>query len=303
MDTSTDSRPIPPSPAQESPVASRVRRESLELTDGYATGLYVHPPPPDAPQRTPVLYVHGIQSHPGWFVGSADALAARGRPVWQVVRRGSGENTVGRGHAESAGLLLDDLEVAARRVLQAEGAERVALVGVSWGGKLAAAYAIHPQRRVEIASLTLVAPGIVPRVDVPLTTKLAIGLALLVSPHRRFDIPLGDPALFTDSEAMREYLQADPLRLQRATARFLYAGRCLDVELRRADDGSLAVPCTLLLASRDRIIDNDATRRAVQRLAADAAHVVTLDGSHTLEFETDPTGFHETLCRAVAAAQ
>jgi pimeloyl-ACP methyl ester carboxylesterase len=223
-------------------------------------------------------------------------LAGLGHRVFAVCRRGSGDNTRHRGHASSAAQLLDDLETAGRYVLDTTGQDRLALVGVSWGGKLAACYAASPQRKVTLASVSLVAPGIAPRVGVGAATTLAIALALLVAPQRRFDIPLNEVELFTDNPAMRGYLRFDPHRLVWATARFFYASWQLDGML---PAGALSVPTTLILAEGDRIIDNARTRRTVERLTAGAAEVTVLRGSHTLEFEEDPGPFHQVLAAAV----
>jgi acylglycerol lipase len=276
--------------------AARPQRQMLPLPDGYQTPVYVYGAP-GASTQVPVLYLHGIQSHPGWFVGSCVHLAGLGHRVFAVCRRGSGDNTRHRGHAASAGQLLDDVETAGRYVLDATGQPSLALVGISWGGKLAACYAASPQRKIALASLTLVAPGIVPRVDVGLVAKLGIGLALLVAPQRRFDIPLNEVELFTDNVAMRGYLRADRHRLMRATARFFYASSQLDGMLRPA--AAITVPTTLILATSDRIIDNARTRRTVERMTAAAAQVVTLRGAHTLEFEEDATAFYQALAAAV----
>jgi len=301
MDNCTQTTPL--NPARAIPAGRAPQRRELCLDDGYRTSVFVHRTPSSGLTKAPVVYVHGIQSHPGWFVGSAMALAEAGRAVYQVTRRGSGDNQQARGHAASPGQLLQDVEAACRFAQDDAGGDAVHLVGVSWGGKLLAAYAAAPQRSVRIASLTLIAPGIVPRVDVPAGTKLAVALALLAWPRRRFDIPLSEPALFTDSEPMREYLRCDPLRLHRATARFLYASRCLDIGLRRGRPGCIDVPTTLLLARGDRIIDNAATRDAVEKLCAGKARVRQFDGAHTLEFEPDPTALYGALVDAVAEGQ
>lgn len=277
-------------------------RIPLRLSDGYHTSVLAHATAAGA-GALPVLYVHGIQSHPGWFVGSADHLARCGHEVFQVTRRGSGDNVSGIGDAASSAQLLRDLADASRFVLRRTGALRLHLVGVSWGGKLLAAYALDPGRVARVASLTMVAPGIVPRVDVSAATKIAIAFALLVAPQRRFGIPLSNVELFTDNEAMREYLREDRHRLYRATARFLYASRCLDRALKRAGEGALRIPTTLLLAGRDRIIDNDATREVVRRLTADQAVIRELDGSHTLEFEPDPSGLYDALTAATTRGE
>ena len=277
------------------------RRESLTLTDGHSVDVLQHSPPGGA-TAAPVLYVHGIQSHPGWFIGSAEALARAGREVFQVTRRGSGLTQGRRGDAASAGQLLDDTQAAVEYVLERAGAGSVALVGVSWGGKLLTAYVLAADEP-RIASLTLVAPGLRPRVDVSAATKLAIAAARVLQPRRCFDIPLNDPALFTDNPAMREYLQGDPLRLRRATARFLVASAMLDRSITRAADGSLKPPTTLFLASRDQIIDNAATRALVDRLTAGRADAIELEAAHTIEFEPDPREFQALLVAAVAAGE
>ncbi len=296
------SQPVPP--------GVRLDRTTVELSDGYKTPAHVYTAKADQsrpqPQRQdPVVYLHGIQSHPGWFSGSAGFLAQHGHPVVLPTRRGSGANTVARGDAASAELLCQDVADCCRAAMAMFGAPRVRLLGVSWGGKLAAAFCLRSWPGVEVASLTMVAPGIVSKVDVPLSEKLAIGLALLGRPASgaprgsgMFDVPLSDVELFTDNPPMRDYLARDPYRLHRATARFLYASRKLDSMLRAAS-GTLTLPTTLLLAGRDLIVDNDATGRAIARLTAGKAHVERLDAAHTIEFEPDPAAFHAAILAAV----
>jgi len=290
---------LPPHASRPLPAAMQPARAVLPLNDGYQTCVYVYRPA-GRTSLSPVVYLHGIQSHPGWFVGSASALAKAGHPVFLPVRRGSGENTADRGHAQSARQLLDDVETACRFVLERTGAERLHLLGVSWGGKLAATYAASADRGVDLATLTLVAPGIAAKVDVVLGTKLSVAMALLVSPRRQFDIPLNDPALFTSNETMREYLRGDAHRLHKATGRFLYVSYCIDGRLRRAERGAIKMPTTLLLSARDRIIDNDATEAVVKKLTGRRALVQSFEGDHTLEFEPDPSAYFEALVQAVA---
>ena len=302
------------------PQAGRVRRQVLELPDGYATEVYFWPPA-GIPAGLPVVYLHGIQSHPGWFSGSAEHLACLGYPVWQPTRRGSGGNAAGRGHASSAGQLLDDVAAACRAASADSGGRRVHLIGVSWGGKLAACFACLRRAElagcrgqagmpdqagapdVEVVSLTLVCPGVAPRIDIGPLTKLAVAASLVCCPRRPFDIPLNQVELFTDNETMRDYLRRDACRLHSATAAFMFASRQLDRILARAGQGCLRMPVTLILAERDRIIDNDATRRTVARLAGDRLETRLLPGCHTLEFEPDPQPLHRALADSLARAR
>lgn len=275
------------------PDGCRPRTLPLRLADGCQTEVHAYEPAGGAGPA--VVYLHGIQSHPGWFCGSAAALAAAGCAVYMPVRRGSGAAKIDRGHARSARQLLDDLSAAGRLAMERTGSSAVHLLGVSWGGKLAAAYAAQRRPDVPVASLALVAPGLASRVDVPATTKLGIAAAALLRPRRLFDIPLSDVELFTDNPAMQAYLRADSLRLQRASGRFLLVSRLLDAAIGRLGRGSIACPTLLLLAEGDRIIDNAAARRIVERLTAGRAEVRTLQGAHTLEFEADPSPLTEAL--------
>lgn len=272
---------------------------SVPLSGGYVSRFVYFSPASDR-ILAPVLYLHGIQSHPGWFLQSARHLARNGHPVYMMTRRGSGANAQSRGHADIWQDLIADTAAACEFIRRETHQSAVNLVGVSWGGKLLAAFAAMPEYYSRIASLTLVAPGLAAQVKVSGLTQLCIGLSLLFSPRKRFDIPLNQPELFTDNEQMREFLRKDPLRLHKATAKFLFASRCLDRHLAQVPDGSIKAPTSLLLATKDRIIDNDRTRQIVCRLAGENTRVKTLAGAHTLEFEPDPSEFHAELCKAVS---
>jgi len=276
-----------------------VSREMLTLPDGCETLVLRYASPPRRGSRMPLLYLHGIQSHPGWFTHSAQVLARAGHEVFQVTRRGSGEATAARGDTASARQLIEDVDAALDHLLRRTGADRAGAVGVSWGGKLLAAWAVRSSRT--LAAMALVAPGIAPRVDIPWSRKLGVAAARLCCPRRRFDIPLNDVSLFTDNPDMRAYLEDDPHRLRRATARFLVASVRLDLTLRHAGRGALRVPTALLLARRDRIIDNAATRAVVERLTAGRVRTFEFDAAHTIEFEPDPEAFCRCLCEALDA--
>lgn len=283
-------------PAWPEKVLHAPLRLELKLPDGYVTPVFWHRAQGHR-RGLPVLYVHGIQSHPGWFAASASAVAEAGHDVFQVTRRGSGLNTADRGHARSAGVLVEDVAAACEMVMSAGQASQVHLAGVSWGGKLLACYCSF-KSRPEVASLTLVAPGIVPRVDVAIGIKLAVLGAAMFRPRAMFDIPLSDVELFTDTPVMRQYLRDEPLRLHKATAGFLLASAILDRRLKNAKSGSLNVPTTLLLACRDRIIDNAKTAEVLQKLAGDRLRTVEFDAAHTIEFEADLTPLNAALVEA-----
>jgi acylglycerol lipase len=253
------------------------------MSDGYQLqGRFW--PPRNSP-ATMILYLHGIQSHGGWFEWSASVLSESGAGVLLPDRRGSGLNATARGDAPSVERWLRDIDECAAWGARQFGVARCPVVGVSWGGKLAAAWAA---RRPELAGdLLFVAPGFFPAVDVSPLAKIGIGLALLAGGGHKFRIPLDDPALFTDNPAGRQFIESDPIRLQRVTARFLWQSRRLDKEIRRLKPGMFGQPVTLLVAGKERIIRNSITEAWVRSICTATRILRFPQAAHTLEFEPD----------------
>lgn len=259
---------------------------SWSMSDGYVLRGRWWPATTPLP-GVGVLYLHGIQSHGGWFEGSAGRLAAT-CPVLLPDRRGSGLNEPARGDTPAATRWLADLDELAEWMQREHAIHRLGVVGVSWGGKLAALWAARHPRRV--THLLLIAPGLFPRVDIGWRARLRVAWSLCGQPSRPFPIPLNDPALFTDNPAGRQFIVDDPLKLTHATARFLWSSSRLDRWLGRLPPGVLAAETTLLLAERDRIIRNAPTVAWLTVRCARQPTVVTLPAAaHTLEFEADPT--------------
>jgi alpha-beta hydrolase superfamily lysophospholipase len=245
--------------------------------------------------RAVVVYLHGIQSHSGWYEASSRFLAEAGVAVYQLERRGSGSDRVHeRGHVDRAETWLEDVAAAARLACGETGLAPVHLMGVSWGGKLALACAAH--RPDLYRSLILAAPGIIPRVDPTLAVKVRVAQSLVAGQALRlFPIPLQDPHLFTENPDRVRYIASDALSLHEVTARFMYESRRLD-GLARAAARVVSRPTFLALAEKDRIIDNAATRVVVEAMPCSRRRVIVYPGAgHTLEFEPDPAAYFRDL--------
>ena len=271
-----------------------------QLSDGYTIHSRVWPTSPIDSADELIIYLHGIQSHGGWFEASASRLADRGpgdesarRVVLVPDRRGSGQNRAQRGDVTTWQRWLDDLDELAAQASATYHPRRIAVVGISWGGKLAIAWALR--RPETIARLLLVAPGIFPQVDVSWRTKLHIAWCLMTRPGRPIEIPLSDPALFTDNPVRRAFIANDPDKLTHASARFLFESRRLDAHLARTQAGTLRARTTLVLAERERIVQNAPTAAWIRRICSTCPTMVTLPGAHTLEFEPDPRVYLERI--------
>jgi len=230
-------------------------------------------------ERRALLYLHGIESHGGWFLAAAEALAERGCTTYLLDRRGSGLNIETEpGHAHSQAVLLEDV----RRFRAHAGLDALVLVGLSWGGKLAVAAALDQPEGV--CALVLVTPGLVPLVDVSWPQRLGIALSLLVGGRARFHVPI-EPAMFTRTPRFLEFIENDPLRLRKVSARFFLATRALDRRI-HARVHTLTAPVLLLLAGHDRIVDNGRTSALLGRLPDGRLQVRLYPrATHSIQFE------------------
>jgi alpha-beta hydrolase superfamily lysophospholipase len=251
--------------------------ETFTASDGYRWHYRRYPPA--NPVRGRVVALHGIQSHGGWYTDSCQYLARAGYAVDFLERRGCGLNEQARGDAPSFRRLLADVAEFLRGTLPPF------LLAISWGGKLAVALErFHPGLT---QGLVLLTPGLCPRIKPTTRQRLAVLWSRLVAPDRLFPIPLDDPELFTATPQRQEFIRNDPLALRQATARFLVESVRLDVVLRRVP-AHVRVPVLLLLAGRDRIIDNARTRAYLERCQTSDRSVIEYpEASHTLEFEQD----------------
>jgi alpha-beta hydrolase superfamily lysophospholipase len=229
-------------------------------------------------------------------------LAEAGVTVFQVERRGSGRDRAHeRGHVDRAETWLADVEAAAALARGETGCQRVHLLGVSWGGKLALACAGH--RPDLYRSLILSAPGIFPHVDVFLSAKVRIAQGLLAGDERkRFPVPIDDPHLFTGNPDRVRFIAEDPLSLHDLTARFMFESRRLD-RLAREAAARVRAPTLLALAETDPIIDNAPTRALVYSMAVRRRVVVYPGSHHTLEFEPDPEPYFRDLAGWIGQAE
>ncbi|MFH0943819.1 MAG: alpha/beta fold hydrolase [Planctomycetota bacterium] len=251
--------------------------------------------------RGALVYLHGIESHAGWFAAAADALCAAGFDVYCLDRRGSGINRENRGfisgHVDRYEILLEDIETVVQDLRSRYA--RLYMIGLSWGGKLALAYSLtHPG---ELDGLVLITPGLVARVRPGLLDLAGILLCAGPFPTAQFETPI-EPEMFTETPEVLEKLRRDPLRLRYASARFFYQSLRLDGLV---DDliGQNRCPIELFLAGKDQIIDNEAVLELLRRGAGGPLkEVLYEDQTHSIQFDAtdrlvrDMVAWIENVC-------
>lgn len=237
-----------------------------------------------------VLVLHGIVSHGGWYLRSCRHLAACGFEVHALDRRGSGINMEARGDVPDDSVWMTDVQ---SYLASLPPEVPTVLVGISWGGKLAAALA---QDMPDVAGVAMICPGLFASQQASWWRRGLLHAAnSLGQSSRRIAIPLRDPALFTAEPLWKNYIEHDPLTLRRITIRFARADLRLNHTARAAAE-QIQVPVLLMLAGRERIVDNDRTRAFFRRIAAsDKVCLEYPDAGHTLEFEEDPSQYLEDL--------
>jgi alpha-beta hydrolase superfamily lysophospholipase len=242
-----------------------------------------------------VIVIHGIVSHSGWYMRSCQYLAEQGYEVHALDRRGSGMNFQDRGDATTVFQWLDDFEDYMNGL---NPTLPTVVLGISWGGKLAALLASRPSRH--IVGSGLICPGIYAYQQVAMAKQWFIraaskaGLGTL-----RVPIPLADPALFTNSSFYQTYIRDDPFTLRRVTIRFAAA----DLELNRMVRScahQIQIPMFLMLAGQERIVDNQRTLEFWNNVTSPIKELVEYpQAAHTLEFEADPSQYLNDLANCV----
>jgi acylglycerol lipase len=261
-----------------------------------------------ASPRARIVFLHGITSHGGWYSQSGAHLASAGFDVHFLERRGSGLNAGESGDVDRWSTWIDDVTVylellrnlptpdTRSKIRRGEHLTPppIVLCGISWGGKLAAAVARrHPGL---VKALGLICPGLYSPHEPGLLKRIALGAPLPARlRRRRVAIPLRSPVLFTDSYEWRKFIAHDPLSLRQVTWQFAREDRQL-TRYARQSAPFLHLPILLVLAGRDRIVDNQRTRAFLSRTGATCRTLVEYpNAAHTLEFEPDPQPYFADL--------
>jgi pimeloyl-ACP methyl ester carboxylesterase len=236
------------------------------------------------PAAPPIVLVHGAGCNlEDMRAALGERLAARHRVVL-VDRAGLGwserKGRAGSAPAYQAGML--------RAVLDRLGVERAIVVGHSWGGALAAAFALDNPARV--AGLVLLAPPLY-----PLNRSMTWLYTAFATPifgwlyARTLALPLGAPFIgvalssaFLPQWPPRHYVGRTAAMLLLRPATFIANARDVadlagHLDGQQARYASLAVPTTIITGDRDMIV---AARRHAQRFAAAVPHatLVVLPG-------------------------
>ncbi len=229
-----------------------------------------------------ILYLHGIESHMGWFGDMADKLQGRGFSVYAFDRRGSGLSKEERGHIDSYKTLLDDINDVINDAKRGRPQKKLYLMGMCGGGRFASDFAARDPGPID--GLILLSPAIKTKVTLPLFTKFDVLLNSFLNPKKKIPTPLRED-MFTKNEKYMEFIKNDRLSLKHLTARFYKELILMDMALSKKVF-NIDIPILTVLAGNDLIVNNNAMGAWHKRLKAHDKTLKVFGGScHFLPFQ------------------
>ena len=243
--------------------------------------------------RTPVVMLHGLQSHSGWFMQSQMFLANLGCPVYAMDRRGSGLSEGAPGDCADYREIMEDVGVVVEHARARHGVEGVHVFGHCFGAIPAALFASgHPE---VVYSLIQASSGLYTHVSITFKRKLRV---LWSKAMRDSSVAIPIPltaSMFSEQEECVKFIHDDDRRLRTATARFYFevmrARRYI-----RAHRHLLVMPQFMANAGDDPICNNLANERFFWSLPARHRLLVRYQQSrHVIEFSAERDNFFRDL--------
>lgn len=265
--------------------------EAVQLDCGGKWPIAVLPYGRENP-GTPVILLHGLESHSAWFAQSASHIAGLGYPVYGMERRGSGHSTAPPGLCRNYKDLLADIGALADRILRDHGAGTFHLLGHCFGAIPATAFACaFPSR---LGSLILATPALYTIAEPSFTGKLKVLWAAVSGSELKIPVPL-QAEWFTDQQEYLDFIRNDPMSLHEASAR-LYWETARARRFVHANERALTMPVFMALAGNDRICDDRRDRALFDRIPATVKRCMEYsDAVHILEFSSEKSAFFGDL--------
>jgi alpha-beta hydrolase superfamily lysophospholipase len=246
----------------------------------------------DKGTRTPMVMLHGLQSHSGWFVQSQTFLVGLGFPLYAMDRRGSGRSEGARGDCTDFREMVADVHAVVNHARKQHQVEKVHVFGHCFGTIPATLFATAQPELV--ASLILASSGIHTKVDLALARKLKLLWSKASRNTVQIPIPL-KPEMFSDLDECVRFIQEDESQLRTATGSLYY-------EVRRArryiqvHRHLLTMPIFMASAGDDPICDTAANERFFWSLPARHKLLVRYERSrHVIEFSEQRDDFFRDL--------
>jgi alpha-beta hydrolase superfamily lysophospholipase len=253
---------------ETTPATSPLPDREETLTAPRGIGLHLEHFAPRGTPRSVLVTVHGYAAHAGLYRQVGATFAAAGIATTAFDCRGHGRSTGRRGHCRRFTDYVDDLELVVAAARAAHPELPWGLLGHSHGALIALEAVLAGRLRPD--RLVMAAPYLALTMKVP-AWKLALApLISLLWPSLAMASGIPAEDVSRNPEAV-ERQRTDPLIHHVATSRWFLEARGAQARARAAAAG-LATPTLMLIAGRDRIVDNT----AAEDFALAAAPVTTV---------------------------
>jgi acylglycerol lipase len=214
--------------------------------------------------KAALVIAHGVGEHSGRYQHLAEYFNRIGYSVYALDHRGHGGSDGKQGHIESFAAYGDDLHSFITFVKQQGFDNRVHLIGHSMGGLIATAYGI---RYADVQSIILSAPGYRAKRNVGKLKLSLVKILEKVAPALTVPNELNTSGISRSQSVIERYLN-DPLVHGRISLRwflsFLKESEFVSNNLDRFN-----LPCLLLLAESDLLVDSTVSEQYFNGFASD----------------------------------
>ena len=242
--------------------------------------------------KIPVLMLHGLESHSGWFVQSAAHIAGLGHPVYAMDRSGSGMSQAARGTCTDFKDMLADIKTLADELMSIHQTSHFHLLGHCFGAIPATAFACEQPSM--LASLVLATPAIYTRAEPSISEKIKILWSALTGHDVQIPVPL-KASWFTDQDKYINFIEHDKLALKSASAN-LYWQTMRARKYIHSNGQKLTMAVMTAMAGKDRICDNQKNQHFFDRLPArKKERYMYPDAVHILEYSSEKEAFFADL--------
>ena len=251
-------------------------------------------------EKAIILYLHGIESHLGWFKGMADHLQNKGLCIYAFDRRGSGLSQEEKGHIASYKILIKDIETVVDHIKKEHPNKRIYLLGVCGGGKFALGFL--GKNPLSVDGLILISPAIKVKFKIPITSKLDIFFSSIFHPRKRMPTYMHDE-MFTKNKKYLDYIKTDKLRLKYVTARFYKEIKSMEMSWSKKFIKQ-DIPILTLVAGNDQVVNNNQVAKWFHKLKSRDKTIETFSGcDHFLPFEDKAFEIGENIYRWIEQRQ
>ena len=243
--------------------------------------------------KTPILVMHGLESHSGWFWQSGEQLSSFGHPVYLIDRQGSGLSKAPRGDCINYKAIVNDIEFATDYLISKYKKQKVIVLGHCFGAIPSTIYSMtHPDKT---EALVLSTPAIFTKADLSIHEKLEVFGSRITGKEVMINTPIEDHSLFTKDPDYLDFIEKDDLKLTQATARFFFEVAHARIYI-TSHKNTLNVPVFMATAGKDQICDNVKNVNFFEHIGSDdKTHKNYPDAVHILEYSSEKEHFFNDL--------